>query len=122
MPYMKINGRDITRYILQNGIQLSENDLDSPKAGRTLDALMHRGKVAEKNRADIKLVYTKKVVLDWLIPLLRSEYFTCETDLFPGQGNLTMEMYNSTRKYGAALIDEDGITWYKDASFNIIQR
>lgn len=121
MPYVKIEGRDITRYILQDGFQLSENDLDSPKAGRTLDALMHRGKVAEKKRADIKLVFVKKEVLDWMMPLLRRQYFICETDLFPG-GAVRMEMYNSTRKYGVALIDVKGITWYKDASFNIIQR
>ena len=122
MPYCRINGRDITRYISMDGFQLSENDLDSPKSGRTLDAMMHRGKVAQKNRADVKLVPCKKEVLDWLMPLLRNQYFICETDLFPGMGNLRMQMYNSTRKYGVAVIDIYKKTWYKDASFNIIQR
>lgn len=122
MPYFRINGRDITRYVLEKGFQLSENDLDSPKSGRTLDALMHRGKVTQKNRADIKLVPVKREVMDWMMPLLRNQYFTVETDLFPGQGYLTMEMYNSTRKYGVAVIDTQGALWYVDASFNIIQR
>ena len=122
MPYMRLNGRDITRYIMEKGVQLSENDMDSPKAGRTLDAKMHRGKVAEKNRADIKLVFVRKEVLDWMMPILRNQYFICETDLFPGYGNLTMEMYCSTRKYGVAVVDTQGHPWYVDASFNIIQR
>jgi len=122
MPYFELNGRDITRYILQNGFQLSENDLDSPKSGRTLDALMHRGKVAEKKRADIKLVPCKKEVLDWMMPILRNQYFTVKTDLFPGSGIVTMQMYNSTRKYGVAIIDTKGVVWYKEPQFNIIQR
>lgn len=122
MPYMSINGVDITRYILKDGFSLSENDLDSPKAGRTLDALMHRGKVAQKNKADVKLVPVKKSVLDMLMPLLRNQYFTCKTDLFPGMGVQTMQMYNSTRKYGVAIVDTSGTVWYKDASFNIIER
>lgn len=122
MPYLKINGVDFTHYIAQGGFNLSENDLDSPKAGRTLDAIMHRGKVAEKKRADIKLVPVKKQIMDQIMPLLRNQYFTCETDLFPGDGRISMEMYCSTRKYGIPIIDTSGVTWYTDGSFNIIQR
>ena len=121
MPYMRLNGRDITRYIEMGGFNLSENDLDSPKSGRTLDALMHRGKVAEKNKAEIKFVPVKKEVIDWVIPILRNQYFTCETDMFAG-GSVSMTMYNSTRKYGVAVIDTDGELWYMGVSFNIIQR
>lgn len=122
MPYMRLNGRDITRYIAADGFSLSENDLDSPKSGRTLGGLMQRGKVTEKNKADIKFVPVKKEIIDWVIPILRNQYFTCETDLFAGQGRLTMQMYNSTRKYGVAVIDIDGNVWYTGVSFNIIQR
>lgn len=122
MPYLRINGTDITKYIAMGGFSLSENDLDSPKAGRTLDGIMHRGKVTSKNRADVKLVDVKAEVFEPLLAILRNEYFTAETDLFPGQGDLTMQMYNSTRKYGLSIIDSDGVAWYQDASFNIIQR
>lgn len=122
MPYFRLNGQDIARYILMNGIQLSENDMDAPKAGRTLDATMHRGKVAQKNRADIKLVPIRESVADRIMPILRNEYFTVTTDLFPGMGAQIMEMYCSTRKYGVAVIDSRGDIWYKDASFNVIER
>jgi len=121
MPYMRLNGRDITKYIEMGGFNLSENDLDSPKSGRTLDALMHRGKVAEKLKAEIKFVPVKKEVVDWVMPILRNQYFTCETDMFAG-GRMTLAMYNSTRKYGVAVIDTDGALWYTGVSFNIIQR
>lgn len=121
MPYMRLNGRDITKYIEMGGFNLSENDLDSPKSGRTLDALMHIGKVAEKLKAEIKFVPVKKEVVDWVMPILRNQYFTCETDMFAG-GRMTLAMYNSTRKYGVAVIDTDGALWYTGVSFNIIQR
>lgn len=122
MPYLRINGNDITKYIEQDGFALSENDLDSPKAGRTLDGIMHRGKVTSKNRADVKLVPIKAEVMNWLLPILRNEYFMCDTDLFPGKGRLRMEMYNSTRKYNVAIIDSNGVMWYSGVSFNIIER
>lgn len=122
MPYLQINNLDITRKIAQGGFSLSENDLDSPNAGRTLDGLMHRGKVTEKNRADIKLVDIKASELEEILEILRSEYFECTTDMFPGKGTLVMEMYNSTRKYNVLIIDSDGVAWYQDVSFNIIQR
>lgn len=121
MPYMRLNGRDITRYIAAEGFNLSENDLDSPKSGRVLSGLMQRGKVAEKMKAEIKFVPVKKEVVDWVIPIIRNQYFTCETDLFAG-GRMVLEMYNSTRKYGVAVIDIDGEVWYTGVSFNIIQR
>ena len=122
MSYLSINGIDITRFIAAGGFGLSENDLDSPKAGRTLDGIMHRGKVTSKNRADVKLIDVNSEVFDPLLTELRKEYVTVETDMFPGQGDLTMEMYNSTRKYNVSVIDSNGVTWYQDASFNIIER
>lgn len=122
MPYMRLNGRDITKYIAADGFTLSENDLDSPKSGRTLDGMMQRGKTAEKKKAEIKLVPVKKEVIDWLMPIIRNQYFTCNTDMFAGRGGETLEMYNSTRKYGMAIIDTDGDMWYTNVSFNIIQR
>ena len=122
-PFIKIAGRDITKYIEAGGISLSENDMDSPKSGRTLDAVMHRGKVAEKKRADIKLWPVNKKVLDWLMPLLRNQYFTVVTNIFPASSSsLTLTMYCSTRKYGISIIDTDGQIWYQGTSFNIIER
>ena len=122
MPYLRLNGFDITKYIDMEGCSWSENDLDAPGSGRTLDGLMHRSKVAEKRRADIKLVPVKSSVLNSILPVLRNQYFTVTTDLFPGIGALTLEMYCSTRKGGVRLIDTQGVVWHKDVSFNIIQR
>lgn len=118
--YMKINGVDIIDYI--ESYTSSENDLDAPNSGRTLDGVMHRGKVSSKIKIEIKLVPVEASVLNRIFPLLRNEYISCETNLIPGYGNLSMSMYNSTRKTGIAIITTDGKVMHRDASFNIIQR
>ena len=120
MPFIKLNGLDITRYI--EDIKWSDNDLDGPGAGRTLDSVMHRAKIASKHRADVKLVPLKAEVVVPVLRVLKNQYFTCETDLIPDAiGTQTMEMYNSTRT-GNASIKTDGTIIHKDVSFNIIER
>lgn len=103
-------------------IKWSENDLDSPKAGRTLDGLMHRGKVTSKRRADIKLINSSASTINPILVILRKEYFYCDTDLVPAEGPLLMQMYNSTRSGGIQIVNTDNVVMHKDVSFNIIER
>ena len=49
----KINNVDFSKYVASGGLKWSRNDIDSPNTGRTLDGLMHRGRVATKIRLDI---------------------------------------------------------------------
>lgn len=122
MAYFRIDGENIIQYIDLGGCKWSENDLDAPKSGRTLDGVMHRSKVAEKRRADIKLRRVKAADLNIILPLLRQQYFTVQTDLFPGAGPLEMNMYCSTRSGGIGIIDTDGKVCYDETSFNVIER
>ena len=127
MPYMifssdafRTDQVDITEDI--EDLNWSENDLDAPNSGRALDGKMYRGKVTSKRRCDIKLLPTKMSRLNEIFPIIRNEYFYCFTDLVPGDGDLTMEMYNSTRKGGILIVDTDGVIKHKDVAFNIIER
>lgn len=126
MPYMTLfttvvgDGIDIAPYIEE--VKWSENDLDSPNSGRTLDGLMHRGKVTSKRRADIKLLPIKASQVNPILSILRNEYFYCETDLAPADNVLTMQMYNSSRSGGVLIVNTDGVIVHKDVSFNIIER
>lgn len=54
----EIDGTDITPYMNWDGLKYSTNDLDSEEAGRTLDGVMHRSRVATKVRWDVT---TKKI-------------------------------------------------------------
>ena len=121
MPYLRLDGLDITEYIEE--IKWSENDLDAPNSGRTLDGLMQRGKVSSKRKAEIKLIDMKAEKANQILSILRNQYFICQTDLAPSDGNgLTMQMYNSTRSGGVRIVNTDGKIIHRDISFNIIER
>ena len=121
MPYLSLDGLDITEDIEE--IKWSENDLDAPNSGRSLDGMMQRGKVTSKRRADIKLRDLKAVRANQILSVLRNQYFTCETDLAPSSGSgLVMQMYNSTRSGSVRIVNTDGKVVHKDIAFNIIER
>ena len=50
---LKIDGTDITPYIAFSGIAWQRGDVESENAGRTLDGILHRGRVGTKIRLDI---------------------------------------------------------------------
>lgn len=126
MPFLKIyvdspsNAIDLVPYIEE--MKWSENDLDSPNSGRDLSGMMYRGKVTSKRRCDIKLITLSAGVINQIFSIIRSEYFWCNTDLAPADGELIMNMYNSTRTGGIAIITTDNEAKHKDVSFNIIER
>ena len=48
-PIFKINGHDYTRYLAEDGLKPTRNDLDSDGSGRNLlDGLMYRSRIATK--------------------------------------------------------------------------
>lgn len=47
-----VNGIDLAPYVAFQGVKWQRNDVDGPNAGRTLDATMHRDRVAVKMRLD----------------------------------------------------------------------
>ena len=128
-PYMMINGLNIIDYIAE--IKWSSNDLDGPEAGRTLDTIMHRDKLGEKARFDIKLIPIPANLAIQIMAVLKNPEFDCVTNLIVSDANMSpssFRMYNSTRS-GSAHVQrvmsngeiKFGIM-YSDMSFNIIQK
>lgn len=50
---LTINGVNIVPYIAYQGLKYQHSDIDAPDSGRTMDAVMHRGRVASKIRLDV---------------------------------------------------------------------
>jgi hypothetical protein len=50
-----IGGADLTDYILRDLYTVTYQDLDGPLAGRTLDGVLHRDKIASKDRIEVTL-------------------------------------------------------------------
>lgn len=118
---LKINGVDILPYVAHQGIKWQRSDLDSSEAGRTMDGMMHRGRVATKIRLDITCRPLRseeaKIVLNAILP----EYINVEyTD--PMDGLVTREMYANNNPATHMLIQEDGTEWWSGITFPLVQK
>jgi 7-cyano-7-deazaguanine synthase in queuosine biosynthesis len=94
-----IGGTDITKYIKYQGITFSRNDVEAPDAGRDLSGLMHRGRVAIKERMDIQTVQLTKAQAKILHDLLLPESFSVTVNPYPNtNASKTMTMYSNDVK------------------------
>ena len=118
---LKIDGVDILPYVAHQGIKWQRNDLDGPDAGRTLDGMMQRGRVASKIRLDITCrplrTEEARVVLNAIYP----EYISVEyTD--PMSGQVIKQMYSNNNPATHMLLQDDGVEWWHDITFPLIER
>ena len=118
---LSINGTNILPYVAyKDGIKWQRSDLDSPDSGRTLDGVMHRGRVATKIRLDIKCRPLKsseaQVVLNAIIP----KYVTVQY-IDPQYGSVTKTMYSNNNPATHMLLQEDGTEWWDGITFPLIE-
>lgn len=123
MPYLRINGRDVLPFIEEGKLKWTQNDIDSPDAGRTLDGMMHRGKVTSKVKIEAQCWPLSTTEANFVIGALQTEYLTVETDIDPLYGTTSYQMYNSSRPATCYSVDkETGVGKWTDLGFNLIER
>ena len=90
---------DITPYIAWKGLTFSRNDVDSPSAGRDMSGLMHRGRVAVKEKMNINTIPLTKAEVSSLQTLLLTQSIQVRVTPYP-QTNAakTMTMYTNNVK------------------------
>lgn len=122
-PYFKINGVDILHLTQEKGVQWKRNDVDSPHAGRTMDAVMHRGRVAEKYTANITCVDMTRAEELALMALINPEFVTVETNLHPLYESQTAQYYSNNVPATISYVDPDtGESWWTDISFPLVEQ
>lgn len=122
-PYFKINGVDILPYTKESGIKWQRDDVESPKAGRTMDAVMHRGRVAIKFRADFELrdIHTEDAMK--ILNLILPEFVDVETNVHPLYGNVVTSFYSNNVPATCMTIDkETGDAIWTEISFPLIEQ
>lgn len=122
VPYLKLNGFDILPFVESQGVKWTIYDLDSPDAGRTLDGIMHRGRVATKVKVEIKCIPVKPTDALNILTQLNNEYISMETDIDPMFGTSFMTMYNSSRPCTVLHIDEDGEPTWGELAFSLMEQ
>lgn len=120
--YFKINGVNILPYVTEGGIKYSRNDVEADDAGRTMDALMHRGRVAIKDRVDITCMPLTQSATQTIMGLILPEYVTVEWDFHPIYGTVTKTYYSNNVPATCATIYEDGTALWDEITFPLVER
>ena len=95
---------DITKWIAYQGISFSRNDVEAPDSGRTLDGIMHRGRIAVKEKITIKTVPMSKTDVSTLCALLYPETIQVKVNPYPGtNASKEFDMYSNNVKTGYVI-------------------
>lgn len=117
----KIDGVNCLPYVDDEGFAWGRNDVESSEAGRTMDATMHRGRIAIKKRLDITCKPLTTAQTRVLLNLIRPEFVEVEyTD--PMDGIIYATMYSNNVPATVMSLDEDGNPVWTGIKFPLIER
>ena len=112
---------DITPYIKYQGVTFSRNDVEAPSAGRTLDGVMHRMRVAVKERMDLETIPVGKGQVQHLLGLLYPVTFRVRVNPYPlTNATKTMTMYTNNVKV-THIIHRDNGDDIQSISFPLVE-
>lgn len=118
---LTVNGVDMTPYIAYGGLKWQRNDIDSPATGRSLDGLMHRGRVTTKIRLDITCRLLTASELQLVLNTIYPEYVTVTYD-DPMYGRVTKTMYSNNNPASYQIKKPNGIEYWSGVTFPLIER
>lgn len=118
--YLAINGTDIVPYIANQGLKWQRADIDAADSGRTMDGLLHRGRVATKIRMDVTCRPLKASELSTILNLILPEYITVTYD-DPMYGRVTKRMYSNNNPASFLMRKPDGTEWWSGVTFPLIE-
>lgn len=112
---------DITPYIAWQGLTFSRNDVDAPDAGRDMSGLMHRGRVAVKEKMNIQTVTMTKAQSAALQTLLYPESIQVRVNPYPRtNASEIMTMYSNNVKV-THVVTTQGNDELQSLSFPLIE-
>ena len=111
----------MTPYVAYGGFKWSRQDIDAPDTGRSMDGLMHRGRVATKIRLDITCRPLKAEELQIVLTTILPEYVTVTYD-DPMYGLTTKTMYANNHPAVFQLNKDDGRQYWSGVTFPLVER
>ena len=118
---ISINGTNITDYIARRGLKWQRSDIDAANSGRTMDGVMHRGRVASKIRLDITCRPLTASELAIVEALVLPEYVTV-TYNDPLYGSVTKTMYSNNTPASYEMVSRNGVEWWSGVTFPLIEQ
>lgn len=121
-PVFTINGHDYTRYLADEGLRPSRNDLDRDGSGRNLlDGLMYRSRIATKAKYTVTFNRLSESIMAQLETDMDAEYVSITLLDAKSNRHVTRSYYCSTINEGVQRY-VGGQTVYDGVTFNIIER
>ena len=115
-----IDGVDMVPFIAYQGLKWQRSDVEAPDAGRTLDGLMHRGRVATKIRLDVTCrpltADEASTVLNAILPEFVSVSYSD-----PMSGVVSKTMYSNNNPASFLIQHKDGTEWWSGITFPLIE-
>ena len=116
-----INGVDILPYVAYDGLKYTRSDLDGPNAGRTMDGIMHRDRIASKIRWDVTCRLLSAEELAVVLTLIEPEFVTVTFTNPQTAQVVTKQMYSNNVPTKLAFAKQ-GDTWWTEFSFPLIEQ
>ena len=118
---LTVNGVNMLPYVAYQGLKWQRSDIEASDAGRTMDGILHRGRVATKVRLDVTcrpLTSSEaSIVLNAILP----EWVTV-TYTDPMSGTVTKTMYSNNNPASFMLKKKDGREYWNGITFPLIEQ
>ena len=112
---------DLTPFIKFQGVSFSRNDVDAPDAGRDMSGLMHRGRVASKEKMNVNTIALTRSQSATIQSLLYPESILVRVNPYPRTNSQqTFNMYSNNVKV-SYLIHRDNGEELVELSFPLIE-
>lgn len=118
---LSVNGVDMLPYVAYKGLKWQRNDVEAPDAGRTLDGVMHRGRVATKIRLDVTCRPLRTSEANIVLQAVQPEFVSVTYD-DPLYGTVTKTMYSNNIPASFAVIHKDGTEWWSGITFPLVEQ
>lgn len=121
---LKVNGLDVTSFIASGGYKWTLNDLDNKYAGRTLDGVMHRGRVGQKVKLEITCKKLKTHEMKLLLNAIDPEFVEA-TYMDPKCGGMRTATFYSNNKPATCIVQlepGEGNEIWDSVTFPLIEK
>lgn len=121
-PIFKIGEHDYTKYIADEGLKPSRNDLDADGSGRNLlDGLMYRSRIATKLKWTVSFLRLDEEIMSQLSADMDADFVSITMLEAKANRHITRTYYCSTINEGVQRYI-GGRTVYDGVTFNLIER
>ena len=119
-----VSGTNLIPYIAYEGLSYQLSDIDDPETGRMMNGEMRRGKIADKEKWQIKCRSDLTTAeMSTVITAISAGQFVTVQYLSPKTNTVVEKsMYVGNRTAAHYIERADGTVLWKDLSFSLIER